>query len=99
MAMNGQRTGRRLKSAIGSVSVAELRAQLAHLLVRQAQELLRHAELMQQLERRGMDGVAAEVAQEVAVLLEHHDLEAGAREEQAEHHARPGRRRRCSTAW
>ena len=34
-----------------------------------------------------MDRVAAEVAQEVGVLLEHHDVDAGARQQQAEHHA------------
>ena len=34
-----------------------------------------------------MDGVAAEVAQEVAVLLQHHDLDAGARQQEAQHHA------------
>jgi hypothetical protein len=35
-----------------------------------------------------MDGVAAEIAQEVGVLLQHDDADAGAREEQAEHHPR-----------
>src|SRR5262244_4645861 len=34
-----------------------------------------------------MDGVAAEVAQEVGVLLEHHDRDAGARQQETEHHA------------
>ena len=35
-----------------------------------------------------MHGVAAEVAQEVAVLLQHHGLHAGARQQEAQHHAR-----------
>ena len=34
-----------------------------------------------------MDRVAAEVAQEVGVLLQHDDVDAGAREQEAEHHA------------
>ena len=34
-----------------------------------------------------MHRVAAKVAQEVAVLLEHHHIDAGAREQEAEHHA------------
>ena len=41
------------------------------LVVRQLQELVEQAELVHHFERRGMDGVAAEVAQEVAVLLQH----------------------------
>ena len=41
-------------------------------------------------QRRGMDGVAAEVAQEVGVLLEHDDVDAGAREQQARASCRPG---------
>ena len=35
-----------------------------------------------------MDGVAAEVAQEVAVLLQHHGPHPGARQQEAQHHAR-----------
>ena len=49
------------------------------------------------LEGRGMNGVAAKVAQEVGVLLEHDDVDAGARQQEAEHHARTGRRRRHSS--
>ena len=49
------------------------------------QELVEQAELVHQLERRGMDGVAAEIAQEVGVLLEHDDVDAGARQQEAEH--------------
>ena len=57
------------------------------LLVRQLEELLQQAELVHQLERRRMDGVAAEVAQEVGVLLQHHDVDARARQQQPQHHA------------
>ena len=67
--------------------VADLAGQLAHLLMRQLEELVEQAELVHDLERRGMDGVAAEVAQEIGVLLEHHHLDAGAGEQIAQHHA------------
>ena len=56
--------------------------------MRQLQELVEQAELVHDLERRGMDGVAAEIAQEVAVLLQHDDVDAGARQQEAQHHAR-----------
>ena len=44
-------------------------------------------ELVEDPQRRGVDGVAAEVAEEVGVLLEHDDVDAGAREQQPEHRA------------
>ena len=85
--MNLQRVGRWLKSANGILVAAEIRAERGLLVVRQLQELVEQAELVHDLERRGMDGVAAKVAQEVGVLLEHDDVDAGAREQEAEHHA------------
>jgi len=68
--------------------VVDLHDQLAHLLVRQLQEVVQDSELVHHLERRRVDGVAAKVTQEVGVLLEHDDRDARARQEQAEHHAR-----------
>ncbi len=47
------------------------------------------AELVDQVQGGGVHGVAAEVPQEVLVLLQHGDLDTGAGHEQAEHH--PGR--------
>ena len=55
--------------------------------MRQLQELVQQTEFVHQLERRGMDGVAAKIAQEIAVLLQHDDIDAGARQQKAEHHA------------
>ena len=55
--------------------------------MRQAQELVRDRELVQQLERRWMDGVAAKVAQEIAMLLENGGADTGPREQQPEHHS------------
>src|SRR5881396_2082183 len=73
----------------GDPLAADDPGQLADLRVRQRQERLEQAELVHDLERGGMDRVAAEVAQEVGVLLQHDHVDAGARQEQAEHH--PGR--------
>jgi hypothetical protein len=42
---------------------------------------------MHQLERRGVDGIAAEVAQEITMLLQHDHIDAGARQKEAKHHA------------
>src|SRR5262252_2454585 len=63
----------------------EICADAAGFLVRQLEELVEQTELAHHVEGRGMDGVAAEVAQEVAVLLEHDDVDARAREQEAEH--------------
>ncbi len=67
--------------------LAELAAEARHLLVRQLQELVEQAELVDHVEGRGMDGVAAKVAQEVAVLFQHHCLHTSARQEEAQHYA------------
>src|SRR5215475_13798921 len=66
--------------------VADKAPQLIGLLMRTLEEFFEQPELVHHLERRGMDGVAAEVAQEIGMLLEHQDVDAGAGEEKAEHH-------------
>ena len=55
--------------------------------MRALQEGVEQAELVHDAQRRRMHRVAAEVAQEVGVLLEHHRRHAGAGEQEAEHHA------------
>jgi hypothetical protein len=79
--MNGQRTGRWEKSAIVS-AVAE-GPELRRLLMRQLQQIVQQPQLVHHFERRGMDRVAAEVAQKVGVLLQHQHVHAGARQQQA----------------
>ena len=66
---------------------ADLTAETLDARMRQLQEFIEQAELVHQFERRGMDGVAAEIAQEVGVLFQHGDGDAGARQQKAEHHA------------
>jgi hypothetical protein len=50
------------------------------------QEPLQHSELREDLHRRGVDRVAAEIAKEVGMPFEHPDPHPGAREQQARHH-------------
>ena len=57
--------------------------------VRALEEALEQPELVEDFHRRGVDRVAAEIAEEVGVLFEHADRHAGAGEQQAGHH--PGR--------
>jgi len=66
---------------------ADPRANVLHFSVRQFQEFIQQTEFMHQLERRGMDRVAAKIAQEVRVFFQHDDIDAGTREQEAEHHA------------
>ena len=56
--------------------------------VRERRERRTEAEFVEQAQRARVHGVTAEVAQEVGVLLHHGDVDAGAGEQQAKHHAR-----------
>ena len=49
------------------------------------EELVEEAKFVHQLQRGGMDGIAAKIAEEVLVLFEHGDGEPGAGEQKAEH--------------
>ena len=82
-----------------ALPVANLALKLSSSFVRQREEVVEQAELVHDLERRGMDGVAAEVTQKVGVLLEDDDVHAGAGEQEARASCRPARRRRCSSGW
>ena len=81
---------RRQRSEIGGLEceVAENSAGGGQLLVRNCKEIVEDAELVHHLERRRMHGVAAEVAEEILVLLQHRDVDASSRQQIAEHHAR-----------
>ena len=85
--MNLQCVGRWRKSARVTATSPYLPGKLRRLSMRQLEELIEQAELVHQLERRGVDGVAAEIAQEIGVLLQHHDVDAGAGQQKAQHHA------------
>src|SRR5712675_960949 len=69
--------------------VANLARDLRQFLMWALEKIFQQAELVHYLERRRMNRIATKVAQEIRVLLEHNNLDAGAREQKAEHH--PGR--------
>ncbi len=70
----------------GEALAADDRGEAGDLGVRELEEAVEEAELVEALEGGGVDGVAAEVAEEVGVLFEHGDGKASAGEQQAEHH-------------
>src|SRR3546814_9577414 len=49
------------------------------------EQLTQQPEFVEELERRGMDRVAPEIAEEIGVLFEHDRLDPGARERSEEH--------------
>jgi hypothetical protein len=55
--------------------------------VRECEEFFKEAELVEEFEGGGVDGVAAEVAKEVFVFFEDGDGDTGSGEEEAEHDA------------
>ena len=67
--------------------VADHACKLAHLLMRPLEERVEQPELVHDLQGRGMDGVAAKVAEEIGVLLQHEHIDAGAGEQESAHHA------------
>ena len=56
--------------------------------MRPLQELVDQTQFAKQLESRGVNRVAAEIAEEVGVLLQHHYIASRARKEEAGHHSR-----------
>jgi hypothetical protein len=56
--------------------------------VRPLKEAIEHSELRQNFHGGRVNGVAAEIAKEVGVLLEDLDVAPGSREQQSSHHAR-----------
>ena len=59
-------------------SIAELRAEHARFLMRQLQKVIEDTQFVHHFERRRMNGVAAEVAQKIGMLLEDENVDAGA---------------------
>jgi hypothetical protein len=69
----------------GDLAVGDAGGERADLVVRPLQELVEEAELAKDLERRGMNGISAEITEEIGMLLEHLHGAAGEGEEQARH--------------
>ena len=72
---------------MGKYSPPMSEGELGDLLVGKGEEVFEDAELVHELEGGGVDGVAAEVAEEILVLFEDGDVVAVAGEEVAKHHA------------
>jgi hypothetical protein len=64
----------------------ESQDRLVEPVVRARQKAVQHAELVEDLHRRRVDRVAAEIAKEIGMLFEDPDLAAGTGEQQARHH-------------
>ena len=69
--------------------VSDLRPECADFLVRTLQKIVEQPQLAHDLECRGVDRIAAEVAQEIGMLFEHRDIHAGTGQEKPQYH--PGR--------
>ena len=67
---------------------AHFRLQLFGALVRQRQQLIQQAQMVHHLQRGGMNGVAAKIAQKVGVFFNDDHLQARARQQVAGHQAR-----------
>jgi hypothetical protein len=66
----------------------DLHVQAVDLAVRHPGEIVGQTEFVEQSQGAGMHGVAAEVAQEVGVLLHHSDVDTAAGEQQSQHDSR-----------
>ena len=77
---------REIRDAKGPVS--ELAGEPLNPLMRTLKERIEKAEFIHHLHGRRMDRVAAEVPQEIGVLLQHQRVDSGAPQQVAQHHAR-----------
>ncbi len=75
-----------LEMTNGRAVASDLQRHGFHLRMRKPEEFIEQAKLVNHFQRRGMNGIAAEIAQEILVLFQHRDADAGARQEEAEHH-------------
>ena len=66
---------------------ADHAGQVPGLLMRQLEKLLQPAEFADHVECRRMNRVAAKITEKILVLLHHDDVDAGARQQEATHHA------------
>jgi hypothetical protein len=65
--------------------VSEECANARGLLMRQLEKIVEQSELAHQFQGRRVDGVAAEVAQEVGVFFQYHHVDASSRQQEPEH--------------
>src|SRR5262245_13023572 len=70
----------------GDDLLADLPGELSDFLMRALEEFVEKAEFIHELERGGMNSVAAKIAEEIAMLFEDDCVDACAGEEEPEHH-------------
>ncbi len=75
------------RSATWTISPAMVGADVANLVMRQGQKIVEPSQFEEQLQRRRMDRIAAKVAEEIRIFLEHGYVDSGTRQQHAEHHA------------
>ena len=68
--------------------VSDHPGELAGLLMGPLEELLEQAQLVQDLQGRGVDRVAPEIPEKIAMLLEYDDVDARPRQQESEDHPR-----------
>ena len=83
----GRRQGAEIRQRYPGIS--DQATELADPVVRLLEELVEQPQFVHQLEGRGVNRIATKIAQEIRVFFEHDDVDAGARQQEAEHH--PGR--------
>ena len=73
---------------VGSLEckISDYPANRCQLLVRQLQKVVQEVQLIEKLQRGRMDGIAPEITEEIAMLLEHDHLHTGASQQIAQHH-------------
>ena len=86
-AMNGAGVSRCDRSPIVQSRPASRISAPVDPVVRPLQKALEHPQLVEDLHRRRVDRVAAEIAEEVGMLFQHSDAAPGPREQQAGHHS------------
>ena len=86
--MNGAGVSRCERSPIVQSRPGDTELCLVQAVVRPVQEVLEKPQLVENLHRRRVDGVAAKIAEEVLVLFQHANLAAGSGEKQPGHDAR-----------
>src|SRR5262245_37452378 len=69
-------------------AVADLSVQLVNFFMRQLEELVEQAQLVHDFNRRGMNRIAAKVAEEISMFFQNDDVNTGAGKQKAQHHAR-----------
>ena len=67
--------------------VPDLSRQMAHFLMRTLEKIVENAQFVHDFERRGMNRVAAKIAQKVGMLLQHDNIHSHAGQQKTQHHA------------